>query len=270
MLRSYVGCSGWYYWRWKNVFYPAGLPTHDWFKHYTGVFKTVELNGSFYHWPKLATTAKWRRDAPRGFRYAVKVNRAITHEKRLIGTKKLIREFYSIADTLGSGLGAFLFQFPPSFRYTPARLKALVTGLNPAFPNVIEFRHKSWWRPSVYRAFTKGGLIFCSVSGPRLPETLICTSDTAYIRFHGRKKWYRHDYSVGELKQWSGAIRASGVSKVWAFFNNSQDGHAVKNALRFKRILVRQPRSGKKAPDSGAIRIQPATSCLTANVRGGA
>ena len=30
----FVGCSGWFYWHWKQLFYPADLPTHRWFEHY--------------------------------------------------------------------------------------------------------------------------------------------------------------------------------------------------------------------------------------------
>ena len=236
-LKTHVGCSGWYYWHWKKTFYPEELPTSRWFKHYTSVFKTVELNAPFYSWPKPATVKNWRRNASPDFRYAIKVNGTITHEKRMIGTKKLVREFYTIAETLGEKMGCFLFQFPPSYRYTPSRLKTLVTQLDPAFRNAVEFRHKSWWRKSVYRAFTKAGLIFCSVSGPRLPEELVKTGDTLYIRFHGRTKWYRHDYSVEELKTWAGQIRASGAREAWIFFNNDRDGYAIKNALMLEKLL---------------------------------
>ena len=28
---AYVGCSGWFYWKWRGPFYPAELPTPAWF-----------------------------------------------------------------------------------------------------------------------------------------------------------------------------------------------------------------------------------------------
>ena len=51
----YVGCSGWFYWHWRGTVYPADMPTSAWFPHYTGLFKTVELNAPFYSWPTGAT-----------------------------------------------------------------------------------------------------------------------------------------------------------------------------------------------------------------------
>lgn len=39
----YVGCSGWYYWHWKGRFYPADVPSNQWFSIYAQQFNTVEL-----------------------------------------------------------------------------------------------------------------------------------------------------------------------------------------------------------------------------------
>jgi uncharacterized protein YecE (DUF72 family) len=244
-LRVHIGCSGWYYWRWKGHFYPAELPTSQWFARYARVFKTVELNGTFYHWPRPATVAGWVRQAPRNFRYAIKVNGAITHERRLRRTRRLIRKFYGIAETLGPKLGCFLFQFPPSFRFTKARLRALVTELDPAFPSAVEFRHASWWCPEVYRALRRAGIIFCSVSAPRLPEALVRTADTVYVRFHGRSRWYRHDYSPAELAAWAEKIRASGAREAWIYFNNDYEGYATSNARRLLREFAARRHPGK-------------------------
>lgn len=246
-MKIHVGCSGWFYWHWKKIFYPEEIPTHHWFKHYTGVFKTVELNAPFYRWPKPATVKNWRRSAPKNFRYCVKVNQLITHEKRMKGTKKLVREFCSIADVLGAQMGCFLFQFPPSHRYTAARLKSIVTQLQTGTKNVVEFRHKSWWRPSVYRAFIKAGLIFCSASGPRLPDELVKTSGAIYVRFHGLKRWYRHDYSREELATWAEKIKRSGATEAWIYFNNDRDGFAIKNAKTLRRLLRAAPIAREKS-----------------------
>ena len=63
-------------------------------------FNTVELNAPFYSWPKLSTVKSWRRNAPEGFRYSVKVNRLITHEKRMVHTRMLVEEFYAFETIL--------------------------------------------------------------------------------------------------------------------------------------------------------------------------
>ena len=60
----------------------------------------------------------------------------------------------------------------------------------------MEFRHKSWWNTRVYEAFREAHIIFCSCSGPRLPDELVVTAPEVYIRFHGTKRWYRHDFGL--------------------------------------------------------------------------
>jgi uncharacterized protein YecE (DUF72 family) len=242
-MRIRIGTSGWFYSHWRGIFYPPSEPTtRNWFGYYANVFDTVELNAPFYRWPSPATVRRWRRDAPPGFVYAVKVNQRITHEKRLVRTGELVREYYALTDVLGDKMGCFLFQFPPSHRYTASRLKTIVAQLDPARRNVVEFRHRSWWRESVYRAFRQKGISFCAVSAPRLPEEFPPDQPVLYVRFSGRTRWYRHDYSADELSEWAKRIRASGAKEVWVYFNNDREGFAIKNALMFRRLL-RAPRA---------------------------
>ena len=234
----HVGCSGWFYWHWRGDFYPANLPTNRWFAHYAGKFKTVELNAPFYSWPTVGTVETWVRQAgKRRFVYTVKVCELITHIRRFAGTKTLVRDFGLIADLLGPRMGCFLFQLPPSFQFTPARLKRILDQLDHRRRNVVEFRHKSWWNETVHKAFRETGTIFCSCSGPRLPDELIKTADDIYIRFHGIKNWYRHDYSTAELAVWTKRIEESGAKTVWAYFNNDRNGYAIKNARALMRLL---------------------------------
>ncbi len=233
----YVGCSGWRYWKWRDSFY-RGVPQNDWFGHYLKNFDTVEINASFYSWPTVAGIQAWRRQpGEKKFIYTVKVCEHVTHIKKFKGTKTLIRDFGLIADILGDRMGCFLFQLPPSYRYTKTRLNDVVSQLDPSRRNVVEFRHKSWWNEEVYSAFRKGGIIFCSCSGPRLPDELIRTADEVYVRLHGPKRWYRHDYSKEELAEWADRIKASGAKRAWIYFNNDNDAHAPKNAIALRRML---------------------------------
>jgi uncharacterized protein YecE (DUF72 family) len=197
----------------------------------------VELNAPFYRWPKPATVRRWKREAPAGFIYTVKVNQLITHERRMVRTGKLVRSYYGIAAMLAEKMGCFLFQFPPSYRYTASRLKSIVTQLDPAQRNVVEFRHRSWWRETVYRALSKRGIAFCAVSAPRLPEFFPANQRLLYVRFSGRTRWYRHDYSRDELHAWAERIKSSGAEEAWIYFNNDRQGFAVKNALMLRRML---------------------------------
>ena len=235
----HIACSGWFYWRWRGDFYPEELPTSGWFQHYASHFDTVEINASFYSWPTEATVKTWIRQAEgRDFIYTVKVCELITHIKRFEGTKTLVRDFGFIADMLGPRMGCFLFQLPPSIHYTAARLKAILSQLDHTRRNVVEFRHASWWNDDVFAAFRETGTIFCSCSGPRLPDQLVRTAEDIYIRFHGVKQWYRHDYSDEELAAWATRIRESGAKRVWVYFNNDYDGYATKNA-HFLNVLLR-------------------------------
>jgi uncharacterized protein YecE (DUF72 family) len=235
--RIRIGCSGWYYWHWKGVVYPADLPTSRWLAHYQRTLDTVELNAPFYHWPKLTTVQNWARQAGPQFKYSVKVNRRITHLKRFKNTKTLVREFCGLADALGKHIGCFLFQLPPSFHYNATRLRAITSQLHPHYRNAVEFRHASWWNKDVVAAFREAGLIFCSVSAPRLPDDVIQTTDAIYVRLHGAKQWYRYDYSDAELKAWAKKIRASRAKEVWVYFNNDYQGCAFGNAQTLRRLL---------------------------------
>jgi uncharacterized protein YecE (DUF72 family) len=238
----HIGCSGWFYWRWRGDFYPETLPTSEWFSHYASHFKTVEINASFYSWPTEATVKTWIKQAgEENFIYTVKVCELITHIKRFEDTKTLVKDFGFIADLLGSRMGCFLFQLPPSFHYTPARLKDVLSQLDHTRRNVVEFRHASWWNEDVFTAFRETGTIFCSCSGPRLPDQLVKTADDIYIRFHGTKQWYRHDYSEEELRVWSKRIQESGAKRVWGYFNNDYDGYATKNAYLLSSLLLVEP-----------------------------
>jgi uncharacterized protein YecE (DUF72 family) len=236
--RLHIGCSGWFYWHWRGLFYPDAVVTSRWFEHYAKHFDTVELNAPFYSWPTAATVKSWIKQMGRKrFVYTVKVCELITHTKRFRGTKELIRDFGYIADLLGARMGCFLFQLPPSFHYTSARLRNIVEQLDPSRRNVVEFRHKSWWNQTVYRAFERHGIIFCSCSGPRLPDELVKTADDIYIRFHGKSAWYRHDYSDEELGLWASRIKSAGAKRIWAYFNNDREGFAIKNARNLRELL---------------------------------
>ena len=185
----YVGCSGWFYLHWRGRFYPSEGKTSAWFNHHAKTFNTVELNAPFYAWPTTGTVKAWRKQiGRRRFIYTVKVSELITHRRLFSRTAELVKDFGLIADLLGPSMGCFLFQLPPKFTFSRARLARIVSQLDSRHRNVVEFRHKSWWNPTVFEAFRKAGIIFCSCSGPRLLDDLIVTAPEVYIRFHGKKR----------------------------------------------------------------------------------
>jgi uncharacterized protein YecE (DUF72 family) len=197
----------------------------------------------------VANVKAWKRQAgKRDFIYTVKVCELITHVKKFKGTKTLVKDFGLIADILGDRMGCFLFQLPPSYRYTKARLTAILGQLDPVRRNVVEFRHPSWWNEAVYTAFRKTGTIFCSCSGPRLPDELVRTAGDIYLRLHGPERWYRHNYSKAELGKWVERIKASGAKRAWIYFNNDDAAYAPGNATTMRRLLASYlPRMPSKA-----------------------
>src|SRR5215212_8088460 len=69
----HIGTSGWSYGHWEGVLYPPGCPPADRLGHYTARFPTVELNSSFYRWPREAGFARWRNRLPDWMRVAVEL-----------------------------------------------------------------------------------------------------------------------------------------------------------------------------------------------------
>lgn len=238
--RVNVGCSGWFYWDWKSVFYPEEMKTSEWFAYYMQHFGTVELNAPFYGWPTVGTVKTWLRQAEsvEGFVYTVKVSELITHVRKMEGVGELIQDFGLIADLLGARFGCFLYQFPASFEFSEDRLARIVGQVERGRRNVVEFRHASWWNDRVYAAFEAAGIIFCACSGPKLPDDMVKTAGEVYVRFHGPEKWYRYDYSEAELEAWAEKIKTVKAERIWAYFNNDYDGYAIGNAKILLEMLT--------------------------------
>ena len=172
----YIGCSGWFYWHWRGRFYPAEGKTSAWFNHYAKTFNTVELNAPFYAWPTTGTVRTWKKQiGRRRFIYTVKVSELITHRRLFARTAELVKDFGLIAECSALAWDAFSFNCRPSSS-SPRQARPHRHATGPRHRNSVEFRHKSWWNPAVFEAFRKAGIIFCSCSGPRLPDDLIVTA----------------------------------------------------------------------------------------------
>ena len=156
----HVGCSGWVYKHWRGIFYPEGLPQKRWFERYAEEFDTVEINASFYRLPLASTFEGWREKAPPGFRYAVKVNRFITHMKKLLDCRAEVDRFIELARPLGGKLGPLLYQLPPSLHKNLERLDTFLGWLPTDLEQVVEFRHKSWYDEQVLALLDKCAVLF--------------------------------------------------------------------------------------------------------------
>src|SRR5580704_8863494 len=83
---------------------------------YAGRFNAVEINSSFYKPHRPATYARWAASVPAGFRFSVKLPRAITHGARLKEVPAL-DVFLEQVCSLGDRLGPLLIQLPPSLAF---------------------------------------------------------------------------------------------------------------------------------------------------------
>ena len=162
-MKWIIGCSGFSYKSWKPLFYTSKLPSTKWFEFYCEHFNTVELNVTFYRFPKPGAFVSWYKRSPENFTFSVKAPRLITHYKQLLRCEDRLKEFYTACKKgLAEKLGPILFQFPARFTYTEERLQRILDNLDPAFTNVVEFRHNSWWDKKVYTLLKKHHIVFCS------------------------------------------------------------------------------------------------------------
>jgi uncharacterized protein YecE (DUF72 family) len=120
----WVGTSGWQYKHWRQRFYPAGLPTSDWFAYYATMFDTVEINNTFYRLPEASTVREWRRVAPPGFLFAWKASRYLTHYAKLTKPARPLGTMLRRAQWLGDHLGPILVQLPPHWKRNHNRLES--------------------------------------------------------------------------------------------------------------------------------------------------
>lgn len=209
-----------------------------WLEYYAGVFNTVEVNNTFYRFPKDEVLENWRDTAPADFNFTLKGSRYITHMKKLNDVEDSIQKFYDAAGLLKRKLSCLLWQLPPNQHRDDEKLIQFCKTLDARRKNSIEFRHSSWFDPEVYNILKENSIGFCSISSPDFPEDLICTNKIGYLRFHGKgKNWYDYLYSEAELKEWYNKIKKAEVEQMYVYFNNDIGANAVKNARQLKKIF---------------------------------
>jgi uncharacterized protein YecE (DUF72 family) len=239
MAKFHVGCSGFYYNHWKPDFYPKDLPKSKWFEFYCEHFNTLELNVTFYRFPKITTFENWYQKTPADFVFAVKAPRLITHYKQFIDTAELMQAYYeTMLEGLKEKLGTVLFQLPPRSAYTEDRLDRILQTLDNRFNNVLEFRHPSWWQEEVYQRLAKHKISFCGMSHPNLPEDIIQNCPIVYYRLHGIPELYKSPYSSRQLHSIIREIDNNRKTReAYIYFNNDIGLSAVRNATEMINYL---------------------------------
>jgi uncharacterized protein YecE (DUF72 family) len=238
----YSGTSGWAYKGWRAHLY-ADAPVKRWLEIASRTFSSLEINGSFYTQIAPATYERWRAETPAGFRFALKGHRFVTHYKRLRGCEDSVARLRDQAGHLGDKLAAVVWQLPSNFAVDRERLGDFLRALRGwRVRHAIELRHRSWFIADVAAQLHDAGVAVCLGDAPDFPMWREVTADFVYVRLHGHTRKYASSYSAASLQRWAAQANAwAGEGRdVFVYFDNDAEGHAVRNALAFER-LVREP-----------------------------
>jgi len=236
----FVGTSGWTYDDWSERFYPKEIKGAERLSFYAAHFNTVEINATFYRLPTQSMINAWNQRLTDEFHLVVKGSRFVTHIKRLEDCHEPLETFLNRVLQL-IRLKVVLWQLPPSLHKQTDRLERFLTLLPQNVRHAVEFRHKSWWDDETAELLSRHEVAFVAVSHPTLPDTVFPTTNFLYLRFHGEDRaLYRYDYTDDELSHWVELIRPHLAERtLYAFFNNDFNANAVRNALSFRKMLLK-------------------------------
>jgi uncharacterized protein YecE (DUF72 family) len=237
----HVGCSGWVYPHWRELFYPKGVPQREWLSYYAEQFDTVEINNTFYRLPSPSAVEGWVEHSPPGFTFAVKVSRYLTHIKRLTMVEQGTKRFYEPLEALtrSEKLGPLLWQFPPNFHRDRDRLAEALSQLPPG-RHAFEFRHESWFDDDVYSLLSEHGvaLVVGHERSRWVSTPLIRTTDWTYVRLHYGSRGRHGNYSDAEISTWAHRLSQwRRDTEIYVYFNNDWQGYAIRNARLLRRKL---------------------------------
>jgi uncharacterized protein YecE (DUF72 family) len=260
----FLGTCGWSYKDWEGSFYQK-KSIESKLRAYSRVFKTAEIDSTFYRNPSKGTVMGWLKYSPSDFVFSAKLPQTITHEK-ILGLKKDVKADLEIfldlmrPLQLGGKLACLLIQLPPKYSYNPKNLEAFFQILDPTFRYAVEFRNLTWLLPSTetFPLLKQYGIAYTIVDEPLLPPEVHLTADFAYFRWHGRGEdiWFDYRYSEEELQPWIPKIEetAKNAKKVYGYFNNHYHGYAPENCLHMLEKLGLLSETQKKAKEKSNIK----------------
>ena len=210
-------------------------------ERYARLLNVVEINTSFYRHHREQTYERWAASVPKGFRFSVKVPRALTHEGALTADRQILDRFAGEVRGLGDKLGVLLMQLPPSLAFDAAAATRFFKALRKRVevPLALEPRHASWGSQHAERLLVRSQI--ARVAADPAPwagaETPAGHPHLAYFRWHGSPRKYYSDYDaerLASLKRQTAAAARKGAD-TWVIFDNTAHGHALGNALALKR-----------------------------------
>ncbi|HEX4608884.1 MAG TPA: DUF72 domain-containing protein [Urbifossiella sp.] len=240
-MAVYIGTCGWSYEHWVDILYARGASSLERLDAYARRFRTVEVNNTFYRWPKDDVFTTWHDRLPEGFVSSAKASRGLTQFRKLNDPQPWLDRMEAGLSRLREKRGVLLCQLPPHFPRDLDRLDSFL-GVVPEGQRVaVEFRHPNWDVEETYEVLARYGAAYCVMSGANLPCVLRATAGFVYVRLHGpdRQDMYAGSYSENDLRWWADRIKEwlAQDRGIFAYFNNDGHGHAVRNALRLRELV---------------------------------
>jgi uncharacterized protein YecE (DUF72 family) len=235
-----VGSAGWALPRAERHRFPVQGTS---LARYAEVFSCVEINSSFSREHKAETYARWAKSVPASFRFAVKLPKIITHERRLEGVKEQLTPFLEAVGALGRKLGILLVQLPPSFEFELRTAKSFFKLLRRQHSGavVLEPRHVTWFNASALALAEANGIsrVVADPAPKGCADCMLPGADIAYFRLHGSPRMYFSPYTDEYLAGL--AVRfneiAARKTPVWCIFDNTGSGAATANAFMLQDKL---------------------------------
>lgn len=242
VAKVYVGCAGW------NIPKEFGSRFGDDGSHlerYARVLPAVELNSSFYRPHKPTTYERWAASVPEGFRFAIKVPRTITHNRRLRDADAELRDFLDEGAHLGTKLGPLLVQLPPTLKFDTHTVAAFFETLRTHFDGNVacEPRHATWFAPEADSLLARFEVARVAADPAVTPAAAEPGGwpGLVYYRLHGSPRIYYSAYPQDYLAVVAQKLAdaEAGGAQVWCIFDNTAEGAATGDALAVMEMLDR-------------------------------
>lgn len=235
----HIGTAGWQVPKTLADRFPA-KGTH--LQRYSQVLNAVEVNSSFYEEHRPRTWAKWRRETPEGFRFAVKAPRWLTHKQELKNTEGLDAFLEEIGE-LKEKLGPILLQLPPSLTLDRDAMRPFFEELRDKHddPIVCEPRNDTWFTPQGEEFLDNFQIARAAVDPSRNPSDGQPSGwdGLRYIRLHGYPKRFYSEYKESFLEDLGRRLEAlAGHAETWCIFNNTACDGGVRNASQLSEALL--------------------------------
>lgn len=196
---------------------------------YASRLNSVELNTTFYHWPKPSSVQAWAAATPEGFRFAIKAHRWLANPLNVERFEAGLAELTARYGDLGAALGPLLFKLPPPAAASSERLGRFLRLVPAGWRVAFEFSHPSWDAPDVTRLLEDAGAAACVVDeGAPVGEPR-----GAYVYLRLR----RDRYGVKALSDWADRIRSflAQGRDAYVYFKHQAAGPA--RAERLHRLV---------------------------------